>query len=62
MFLSLQEHVLISLSPVLLEVRLLLGPGDPSRERQSGVANPVTETLDMALWLGEAGALLCCNN
>ena len=38
----------------------LLGPGDPSRERQSGVASPVTDTLDMALWLGEAGALLKC--
>ena len=58
--LSLLEKIYQDMFNYVCEGLSLLGPGDPSRERQSGVASPVTDTLDMALWLGEAGALLKC--
>ena len=36
----------------------VLGPGDPSRDRQSGVAKPETDMFGNPPCVGEAGALL----
>lgn len=41
-----------------MESFAILGPGDPSRDKQSGVANPETDMLAIPPWVGDAGALL----